>query len=83
VSNTIEENSPAIRLHESALSRFFCSPLSPMNVAGLPRWGRLAAGFGWTMVRSSARSSLQKTVGWASAIPGDVHLAVMRNPGLG
>jgi len=54
VSSTIGEKSTPIRPHESALSRFFCSPLSLRNVAALPRRGRPVAGFGWTMVRTSA-----------------------------
>jgi len=45
VSNTIGEKSTPIRPQESALSRFFCSPLSFRNVAALPRRGRPVAEF--------------------------------------
>jgi len=58
VSNTIGEKSTPIRPHDSALSRHFCSPLSLKKVAALPRKGLPAIGFGWTMVRSTARSRL-------------------------
>jgi len=79
VSNTIGENSTPFRPHESALSRFFCSTLSLRNIAALPRRGLPVAGFGWTMVKSTERSRLPPH----AFIPGDVHLAVMRDPGYG
>jgi len=58
VSNTIGEKSTPIRPQESALSRHFCSPLSFSKVAALPRKGLPVTGFGWTIVRSPARSRL-------------------------
>jgi len=56
VSNTIVEKSTPIRPQESALYRHFCSPLSFAKVAALPRKGSPVTGFGWIIVRSTARS---------------------------
>jgi len=58
VLNTVGEKSTSIRPQDSALSRHFCSPLSFKKVAGLPRKGLPVTGFGWTIVRSTARSRL-------------------------
>jgi len=58
VSNTIGEKSNPIRQQESALSRHFCSPLSFKMEAALPRKGLPVTGFGWTIVRCTARSRL-------------------------
>jgi len=58
LSNTMGEKSMPIRTQESALSRHFCSSLCFEKVAGLPRRSLPATGFGWTIVRSTARSRL-------------------------
>jgi len=58
VSNTIGERSTPIRPQESALSRYFNSSLSFKKVAALPLKGLPVTGFGWTIVRSTARSRL-------------------------
>jgi len=58
VGEDMGEKSTPIRPQESALYRHFCSPLYFRKVAALPRRGLPVTDFGWTIVRSTARSHL-------------------------
>jgi len=89
MSNTIGEKSTPIRPHESALSQFFCSPL-PLEerseaAAQGSAGGRIGVDNGQVHreVPPPVPRLQQDVRSWASAVPGDVHLAGMQDPGLG